>query len=915
MGDALKRNRMLRTGREALAFVAIAALIVSGCASAGPTGSVIPAAQPTAAAAQASAPTVAEISRLDVFAAAPGARIDIAGSGALVWTTYRDAEGNLVVELSNARPGAGVVNRLYSEGMVSSVRVASAGVPSRPVTRFTIATREASEHRLDARGSTLRIDLVPSGREFPTLVAQAPARPAPAPVAAPSPQPAPVIASAPEPTPVIAPAPEPAPAAPVAIAEAAPQVAAAPVPAPVLEPLATAETRPVAAPHGGQVPAGTADDPYVAPPPSGSVATQLRRIELVGAGVRIDGDGEFAYSTFRLENPERFVIDLDGVVNRSDRGTLPVGEGALSRIRVSQFKAQPTPVSRVVFDLTEPSIPTIERTARGLLVSFGEQELAVHATPPPPAAELRVPANVEHEPQWAAAPVEPATPRAEAQPIAEEEWASAEDLEMATAPSAPAPPASDVEAFRSPRIETYPPGAALGAAPAPEPPPTVSAFEAQDVQPAATATPGVPRITPAVVAGQTVVAGRKEYSGEPISMSLQDADVREVLRTFARISGLNIVIQPGVRGTVTVELERVPWDQALDQILKINNLGYELEANIMRIAPLETLEREARRAQTLQAAQALSIPLRTVVKRLSYSRAQEIAALLQRGGGGVMSQRGSVIVDRRTNTIILKELPTYIDTVLAVIETLDTPEPQVAIEARVVETTKQFSRTLGINWGFTGAADQAHGNPTGLQFPYNVNTSGGVSLLTGGANGFINLALGNVLDTFTLNARLQAAEAEGLINVISAPKVVTLNNNAASIQSGVQIPVQTTANNTTSVQFVNATLRLNVTPHVTAEGTVMLDIDVQKREPLFAFQVAGSPSAPIATKEARTRVIVRDGGTTVIGGIYKVSTDQGQDRVPGLSSVPLLGNLFKNRRSRSDNDELLIFISPRVIKL
>jgi len=388
-----------------------------------------------------------------------------------------------------------------------------------------------------------------------------------------------------------------------------------------------------------------------------------------------------------------------------------------------------------------------------------------------------------------------------------------------------------------------------------------------------------------------------------------------VLRTFARLSGLNIVIQPGVRGTVTVELEKVPWDQALDQILKINGLGYELEGNIMRIAPLNVLEAEAKRQQSLAAAQSMSLPLQTIVKRLSYSTAGDIAGLLRRGGGGVMSQRGSVIVDARTNTLIIKELPNYLDTVLAVIETLDTPEPQVVIEARIVETTKQFSRTLGIRWGFNGVADQAHGNTTGLQFPYHGTSTGGVSLLTGGANGFIDLAMGNILDTFTLNARLQVAESEGLINVLSAPKVVTLNNNSAEIQSGVQLPIQTSANNTTSVQFVNATLRLQVTPHVTAEGTVMLDINVQKREPLFAFQVAGAPSAPIATKEAKTRVIVRDGGTTVIGGIYKVSTDQGIDRVPGLANVPLLGNLFKNRRSRHDNDELLIFITPRVVKL
>ena len=392
--------------------------------------------------------------------------------------------------------------------------------------------------------------------------------------------------------------------------------------------------------------------------------------------------------------------------------------------------------------------------------------------------------------------------------------------------------------------------------------------------------------------------------------------MREVLRSFAKISGLNIVIQPGVKGTVTVSLDSVPWDQALDIILKTNNLGYELDGNIMRVAPNSVLQREAKDAQALARAQALSIPLRTVVKRLSYSTAAEVAALLRQGGsGGILSQRGTVIIDARTNTLIIKELPNFIDTVLAVIDTLDVPEPQVMIEAKIIETTKEFSRSLGVSWGFNGVADAAHGNSTGLEFPNHGTVDGGVGLLTGGANGFVDLSLGNVLDTFALNARLQAAESEGMINVISAPKIATLNNNPASIQSGVQLPIQTVTNNTVTVQFVNATLRLDVTPHVTAEGTILMDINVQKREPQLAFVVPGATNAPIATKEAKTRVIVRDGGTTVIGGIYKVTTDQGQDRVPGLSHVPLLGHLFKNRRTRNSNDELLIFITPRVIKL
>jgi type IV pilus assembly protein PilQ len=409
--------------------------------------------------------------------------------------------------------------------------------------------------------------------------------------------------------------------------------------------------------------------------------------------------------------------------------------------------------------------------------------------------------------------------------------------------------------------------------------------------------------------------GEKTYVGEPIDLKVNNSDVTEVLRSFAQISGLNIVIQPGVTGTVTAELEGVPWDQALEQILKINGLGYELEGNVMRIAPTSVLRQEAQERQQLQAARALSIPLRTILRRLSYADARQVASILQSGKSGILSQRGSVIVDQRTNTLIIKELPSYLDTVISVIENLDTPEPQVMIEARIIETTKRFSRDLGIAWGFNGLSSASTGNTTGIVFPNNGEIDGSVNLPNGGNNALLRLRLGNVLNTFQLDAALQAAESEGLINILSAPKVATLNNEQASIQSGLQIPIQTVANNTVTVQFVNATLRLDVTPQVTAEGTVLMTINISKREPQLAFLVPGATNAPIATKEARTRLVVRDGGTAVIGGIYKVSTDQGEDRVPGLANIPIVGHLFKNRSRSEENEELLIFITPRVIKL
>jgi len=391
--------------------------------------------------------------------------------------------------------------------------------------------------------------------------------------------------------------------------------------------------------------------------------------------------------------------------------------------------------------------------------------------------------------------------------------------------------------------------------------------------------------------------------------------VTDVLRTFAQISGLNVIVQPGVNGVVTAELENVPWDQALEEVLKINNLDYELDGNVMRIAPTEVLRKEAVERQQLAAAKALSIPLRTVYQRLSYANAAQVASLLKTGQAGLLTQRGSVVVDRRTNALIIKELPANMDAVLSVVNLLDSPEPQVMIEARIVETTKRFSRDLGITWNLKALSDAAHGNTTGLVFPAQGSISGGVNLPGNSNNGTLGIKLGNLLNTFNLDVALQAAESEGLITILSAPKVATLNNQRATIQSGLQIPVQTIFNDTFSVQFINATLRLDVIPQVTAEGTVLMDINISKREVQLAFVVTGNSNAPISTKDASTRLVVRDGGTAVIGGIYKVTGQNGEDRVPGLSNIPIIGHLFKHKSRDEENDELLIFITPRVIKI
>jgi type IV pilus assembly protein PilQ len=707
-------------------------------------------------------------------------------------------------------------------------------------------------------------------------------------------------------------------------------------------------------PAGRTAGLGTPDQPAVAPAPKGPAATRLDGIEVLasdgGAVVRIAGDGEFPYATFALDEPERFVIDLDGVINRSARSTMGVDGGIIERVRVAQFKPYPKPVARVVFDLKGKVVPVIERTADALVVTFpsspgGAMASAMEAPAARPQAKAPAPRPqaARHEETQAARHEEPA-PRLAAhpgmspavEPSPSHPSAAVSDLALAPKPApASAPKAVATVAQRNPsgiEVEEAPPAPMAAAAP-PAAGRTVpksmapssgkagksDAKSSVKIQPSASKeVPASGTTTPSPLDSfqpQSMGVGEKTYTGEPIDLKVTNADVTEVLRTFAQISGLNIIVQPGVAGVVTAELDNVPWDQALEQVLKINGLSYELDGNVMRIAPVSVLRQEANEKQQLVQAQALSIPLRTVFRRLSYANAGNLAGLLRTGQAGLLSQRGSVIVDDRTNSLIIKELPSYMDTVISVIDRLDTPEPQVMIEARIIETTKQFSRDLGIAWGFNGVADAAHGNTTGLVFPNNGTAKGGVNLTKGGNNGTLNLHLGNVLNTFNLDVALQAAENEGLVHILSAPKVATLNNQQAEIQSGVQIPVQTIANNTVTVQYVNATLRLSVTPQVTAEGTVVMTINIEKREPQLAFLVPGATNAPISTKEASTKLLVRDGGTAVIGGIYKVTNSQGEDRVPGLANIPIIGHLFKNKSRSEQNEELLIFITPRVIKL
>jgi type IV pilus assembly protein PilQ len=370
---------------------------------------------------------------------------------------------------------------------------------------------------------------------------------------------------------------------------------------------------------------------------------------------------------------------------------------------------------------------------------------------------------------------------------------------------------------------------------------------------------------------------------------------------------------------VTVNLENVPWDQCLDIVLRINRLDYVVENNVLRVAKVERLTQEKQALAALREQDEASKPMRTVTKALSYAKAKEVMQVLT-SQGFILSARGTVVVDDRTNQLIIRDITDRLEGIVALIDNLDQPNPQVIIEARIVETTRSFSQSLGVVWGFTGLGDVEHGTNTSLKFPYQYSAAGGVGLpipgfgSVDGLGSVLAFTFTDILNAFNLDFALQAAETDGTAKIVSSPKVTAQNNEKAHIESGIRLPIQTVANQTVTVQYINATLNLDVTPQITAEGTVVLDIDLKKEEPVQGINIAEAQNVPIITRNARTRLLVRDGGTTVIGGIYKFTDNNQTNAIPGVSKIPIIGWLFKSRETSLQHDELLIFITPRIVK-
>ena len=425
---------------------------------------------------------------------------------------------------------------------------------------------------------------------------------------------------------------------------------------------------------------------------------------------------------------------------------------------------------------------------------------------------------------------------------------------------------------------------------------------------------GLLRVAQAPGTGPQPAPSGPVYTGQRISLDFQQADLIDVLRLIAEVSGMNIITSPDVSGRVTTRMVNVPWDQALDTILKTFGLGKDQEGSIIRVAPLERLRKE--RDDELQAkriVEELESPVTRTIQ-LNYARAEDLKTNMEK----LLTKQGRLDIDRRTNTIIIKDVSATVEEILALIRGLDSQTRQVSIDTRIVETARTFLQELGVRWG--GFVNQ----DTGVKFPRQVAITGRQGPTPVGGNFAVDLptltqppalAIGFSLisNSSVIDLELQALERSGRGRIISNPKVVTLDNKEALIESGDEVPFRTESAETgPKVEFKDAKITLRVTPHISPDDYVLLEIEAAKKEVDFSRTVEGNPT--IASRQSKTSILVKDGATAVIGGLFKRTTADTREGIPGLSKIPYIGWLFKTDQTREDNEDLLFFITPRIVR-
>ncbi|UEX78330.1 type IV pilus secretin PilQ family protein [Sediminicurvatus halobius] len=425
-----------------------------------------------------------------------------------------------------------------------------------------------------------------------------------------------------------------------------------------------------------------------------------------------------------------------------------------------------------------------------------------------------------------------------------------------------------------------------------------------------------------------------EYTGERLSLNFQDIEVRSVLQLIADFTGLNIVVSDSVSGNITLRLQNVPWDQALDIILQTKGLDKRTNGNVMLVAPAEEIAaRERQELESREQLRALT-PLRSEFIEINYAKAADLAELIRGIGGdggedggdeGLLSERGSISIDERTNTLIVRDTDRNLADIRRLVTRLDIPVRQVLIESRLVIASDDFSDELGVRFGYSrnGSIDGDsavfggtrpgafnYGGTTGFEVPADEGTEGLlVDLPASNAAGSAGLAIGRV-GSYLLQLELSAMESENRGEIISSPRVVTANQREAEIKQGVEIPFQeATSSGATSIEFREAVLGLVVTPQITPDDRVLLDLQVNQDS-----RGEDTPSGPaINTQSVRTQVLVDNGETVVLGGVFERTQTEGVERIPFFGELPLVGWMFRNRVSLDENSELLVFVTPRIL--
>ncbi|MGB0620973.1 MAG: type IV pilus secretin PilQ [Myxococcota bacterium] len=642
-------------------------------------------------------------------------------------------------------------------------------------------------------------------------------------------------------------------------------------------------------------------------------------------------DDTLAYTTSQPD-AGTYVISIPGAQispDASDR-IFPKAGGPVSMIHAFQQPEVETPEVRVVFTRAPNQEPVISRRGSMLFVEFQDTGLAA-ATPPafPNAGgeEEALGLTVTGSP---ALPV----PVAEAAPVAPENAPSTTPLAAVPmtdpyALDAPVPAPTDLTSEPTPVAAIATPVAPIevaqaAAAPGFEQGGAIDAVDPNamwDAPQAASVAPAAVEVPAAIeVLEEGGLIDGKEYRGRRVSLDFKGVAIADVLRLIAEVSDLNIIAGDEVSGNVTIRLVDVPWDQALDVILMTKGLGFVRVGNVLRIAPSDVLKAEEEvRLQERRNKEKLE-DLEVKLLPVNYASVKDTAGLVKR----LLSARGTVNLDERTNTLIIKDIASVIDEASALIAAIDTQTPQVMIEAKIVEASLDFSRELGSVWGiqtqrFTDPFDPDTPR-TDLDF-----ANDGINLIDENSLSFANpiaavptglLTVGALIldQDFRVDAQIQAAEATGDGKVVSSPRIVTLDNTEARIEQGVSIPFQTFEGGDAKLEFIDAVLSLIVTPHITADESVIMQIQVSRNAPDDSVQTpTGSPA--IARNEANTETLVKDGQTLVLGGIYTITKSNTQSRIPYLHRIPVIGNAFKSNAVTDSRKELLVFVTPRIVRL